>query len=403
MSVWGPLAERFEGKENEQHRLLTIDGGGIRGVLALAILSDLEKKLAAAHGVPASEYRLCDFFDYVAGTSTGAVIAAAVARGLPLERVLKFYTDAGPGLFDNSFLNVARNFLKRGSAFDARILADELQDMFGAETTLEPQHLKCLLLAVTRNQTTDSPWPISSNPQAKYNDPSRDDSNIKMALWRFLRASTAAPGVFEGQEIKFGETEVTNEFLFVDGGVTPHNNPAWLLFRMATEPGYRLNWATGEDKMMIVSVGTGTSPKGDDGVLPPKNPLKRLAGSRKVLGALIQGSMVDQDTNCRHVGRCVHGEKLDGEIGDMIPRAENGEKIPLSQDLGRKFLYARYNAMLSEEGLDEIGLGDIDAKKVQGLNSVDYINDLLRIGKRIAEDIDLGDFATFMPPGFRRG
>jgi predicted acylesterase/phospholipase RssA len=397
MSVWGPLAERFDGKENTQHKLLTIDGGGIRGVMALAILAGLEKKLAAAHGVPEEDFRLCDFFDYVAGTSTGAVIAASVACRLPLTRILQFYCEAGPSLFDNSLRSQARNMYKVGSRFDATILERELQEIFGAERTLEPEHLKCLMLAVTRNQTTDSPWPISSNPQAKYNDPARDDSNLKMEMWRFLRASTAAPLMFHAQQIKFGKKKVTNEFSFVDGGVTPHNNPAWLLFRMATEPGYRLNWATGEDKMMIVSVGTGTSPKGDGGVLPSNSSLKRLLGSAKIVGAMIQGAMVDQDTNCRHVGRCVYGEKMDSEIGDMIPRDANGERIPLSQDLGRKFLYARYNAALSSEGLKSLGLGHINPKHVEKLNSVEFIDELMEIGTRVAEDINLDHFSTFMP------
>ena len=396
MSVWGPLAGRFDGRENEQHKMLTIDGGGIRGVLALAILAGLETKLAEAKGVPAEEFRLSHFFDYVSGTSTGAVIAASIARGLPLSRILEFYRTAGPSMFDNRLLSKLKSWVTVGSSYDARKLAQELREIFGKHTTLEPEHLKCLFMAVTRNQTTDSPWPISSNPQAKYNDLSRDDSNIKMPLWQFVRASTAAPMVFQGQEIKFGRKKVSNEFLFVDGGVTPYNNPAWLLFRMATEEKYRLNWTTGEDKMMIVSVGTGTSPKGDDGVLTPRNPLKRMWGNRKIIGTMIQGAMVDQDTNCRHIGRCVYGDVLDGEIGDMIPCDADGKRIPLSQDLGRKFLYARYNALLSDKGLKDLGLADINPEHVQKLNSVDYIDELLVIGNRIAEDVNLDDFAPFI-------
>lgn len=396
MSEWGPLAERFEGKENERHKLLTIDGGGIRGVLALAILIGLEKKLADAKGIPHDKFFLSDFFDYVSGTSTGAVIAASIAKGLPLSRILEFYRNAGPSMFDNRILSQVKSFVTVGSRYDARKLAQELREIFGKHTTLEPEHLKCLFMGVTRNQTTDSPWPISSNPQAKYNDLSRDDSNIKMPLWQFVRASTAAPIVFQGQEIKFGRKKVSNEFLFVDGGVTPYNNPAWLLFRMATEEKYRLNWATGEDKMMIVSVGTGTSPKGDGGVMTPSNPIKRLWGNRKIIGTMIQGAMVDQDTNCRHIGRCVHGDVLDGEIGDMIPRDPDGDDIPLSTDLGRKFLYARYNASLSAKGLKDLGLEHINPEHVEKLNSIDYIDELLEIGERVAEDIDLNDFAPFI-------
>ena len=52
--------------------------------------------------------------------------------------------------------------------------------------------------------------------------------------------------------------------------------------------------------------------------------------------------------------------------------------IPLSQDLGRRFLYARYNADLSREGLDALGLHDIKPKNVQKLDSIEYIDDLRR-------------------------
>ncbi len=49
-------------------------------------------------------------------------------------------------------------------------------------------------------------------------------------------------------------------FVFVDGGVTPYNNPAFLMYRMATQPAYNLNWEIGEDKLLIISVGTGSAP-----------------------------------------------------------------------------------------------------------------------------------------------
>ena len=64
------------------------------------------------------------------------------------------------------------------------------------------------------------------------------------------------------------------------------------------------------------------------------------------------GAQVDQDINCRVVGRCVHGAPIDRELGDLIPRRVEGDEkkeVPLSEDLGRAFLYARYNAELSSD------------------------------------------------------
>lgn len=76
-------------------KLLAIDGGGIRGVLALEILAKIERLLAK--GRP--EFRLCQYFDYIAGTSTGGIIAAGLAVGMSVADILRFYEDAGAQMF----------------------------------------------------------------------------------------------------------------------------------------------------------------------------------------------------------------------------------------------------------------------------------------------------------------
>jgi patatin-like phospholipase/acyl hydrolase len=384
----------------DQHKLLSIDGGGIRGVLALEILDRLERDIAAAQGIPRDEFRLSDFFDYVSGTSTGAVVAACVARGMPVSEIKDFYWNSGPNMFPGGKLKKFWTLITTGSAFDSRRLEVKFKEMFGEQTTLEPGNLKCHLMCVTRNQSTDSPWPISSNPDAKYNRLDYAGSNLKIPLWQLVRASAAAPFVYQPEVIELGPNQ---KYVFFDGGVTPYNNSAWQLFRMATAKEYKLNWPTGEDKLLLVSVGTGTSPKGDDGKFLARGFMRSIVTAKTTIGMLIQSMMVDQDTNCRQIGRCVHGAKLDGEIGDMIPR--DGEydpddshknRVPLSQDLGRSFLYARYNVHLAQKELDRLGFSDVKARNVQKLDSVQYIEDLKRIGARVADQINVQDFAPFL-------
>jgi predicted acylesterase/phospholipase RssA len=388
MSVWKKLAPRYEGKENQKHKILALDGGGIRGILTLEVLARMEEMLAeATGGGPA--FRLCHFFDYVGGTSTGAIIAAGLARGMSAKELLDFYQKTGPAMFDKQFI------LKRWKAlYKSEPLKKELQKTFGVDTTLRPDDLECLLLAVTRNRTTDSPWPISSNPQAKYNDTSRPDCNLNIPMWHIVRASTAAPVFFPPEVIEWDPKDDSKAFVFVDGGLTPYNNPAFLLYRMATEAGFRLNWAGGEDKLLVMSIGTGAAAAVDEDV---EDPNRGLLGNVAALPtALMYAAMVDQDTNCRLVGRCVHGTPLDREIGDMIPREADGKMIPLSQDLGRRFLYARYNADLSREGLDALGLNDIKPKNVQKLDSIEYIPDLRKVGRKLAEEIKIEHFGNFI-------
>ena len=139
--------------------------------------------------------------------------------------------------------------------------------MFDIDTTLGSEKLRTLLLLVMRNATTDSPWPISNNPYAKYNDSARPDCNLKFPLWQLVRASTAAPTYFPPEVIVLPSAAPAGEreFVFVDGGVTMYNNPAFQMFLMATLDRYwaakpEARWQTGADRMLIVSVGTGTSP-----------------------------------------------------------------------------------------------------------------------------------------------
>lgn len=384
MNPWGPLAERYENPR--PRKLLALDGGGIRGILSLEILGEIERQLALATG-GGTAFRLCDYFDYIAGTSTGAIIAAGLSRGMSVADLIQFYVDAGPAMFDKQWL------IKRLKAlYKADPLKQKLQEVFGAATNLEPQHLRCLLLVVTRNVTTDSPWPISSNPLAKYNHPSHPDCNLRIPLWKIVRASTAAPIFFPPEIITWDPAVAERAFVFVDGGITPYNNPAFLLFRKATLEPYNLRWRTGESNMLLVSVGTGAAPSADDDVdSPEKNIAANLVG---LPSTFMYGMLIDQDINCRAVGRCIAGAPIDRELGDLIPRDENGTAIPLDRDLGRSFRYARYNADLGAVALAAEGLGDIDAARVARMDAVDQIDNLRRIGRRAAQQIDVRAFGA---------
>lgn len=71
-------------------RVLTLDGGGIRGAFSVAFLAELEKEI----GKP-----LYTFFDLIAGTSTGGIIALGLGLGEPCDRLLDFYRYVGPEIF----------------------------------------------------------------------------------------------------------------------------------------------------------------------------------------------------------------------------------------------------------------------------------------------------------------
>lgn len=192
-----------------QKKLLAIDGGGIRGVLALEILQKIEDTLRPKES--GEQFRLSDYFDYIAGTSTGGIIAAGLAMGMSVAEILEFYQTSGAQMFVK-----ARLLERLRYKFDSEPLAQRLKDAFGAKTSFGSRDVRTLLLLVLRNATTDSPWPLSNNPYARYNDGKRADCNLNFPLWQLVRASTAAPTYFPPEVIAVpGPKGKDKQFVFV--------------------------------------------------------------------------------------------------------------------------------------------------------------------------------------------
>ena len=292
---WGPLAERY--RVTRPRRMLALDGGGIGGLLTLQILDPLEQELRRRQKA-GPEFRLCSFFDLIGGTSTGAHHRRGSCEGHVHGGVDDLLSRVWPrGITKRALIARWKSLYANGP------LQRKLQDTFGHTTTLEPQHLRSLLVVVTRNATTDSAWPISSNPWAKYNDRARPDCNLLLPLWQIVRASTAAPVYFQPEVVALDENDPNKTFVFVDGGTTVYNNPAFLMYRMVTEPAYRLGWAKGEHALLMVSVGTGSAPTLGQ---TDENPEQNLAGAAvQTLAALMSQAAFDQDLSCRTIGRCV--------------------------------------------------------------------------------------------------
>jgi patatin-like phospholipase/acyl hydrolase len=349
---------------SRQKKLLALDGGGIRGAITLEVLAAIEeivrRKIDRPHAV------LADYFDYIAGTSTGAIIATGLSLGMTVGELRRFYVEVGPDMFSRA--GVLRRFHYK---FDQDRLAAQLKAVFGADTKLGSLRLHTLLMLVMRNATTDSPWPISNNPAATFNDPDRSDCNLSLPLWQLVRASTAAPTYFPPEVVRVGD----HEFLFVDGGVTMYNNPAFQLFLMATIAPYKMLWPKGVDRMLLVSVGTGANPKANAHLRPEDVHL--LYNASSIPSALMFAALNQQDLLCRVFGDCLAGDELDQEVGHL--RCQAG---PIAEKL---FTYVRYSPELTESGLRQLGLSGIRPENVQALDSVEHIQELQTVGRALAE------------------
>src|SRR5882672_6514694 len=210
--------EHFE-NDGTPKRILALDGGGLRGILTLEILARIEKVLGERYGRD-DTFRLCHYFDLIAGTSTGAIIAAALALGMKVEEISKMYFDLGQRVFKRSLLR--KGVLR--ALYDENALAEKLKGVYGAKTTLGSSELMTGLLIVTKRLDSNSPWPLGNNSQGKYFGPRPGGDTIPnrdYPLWQVVRASTAAPRYFEAEDIEIvkapGKKSVRGQF--VDGGV----------------------------------------------------------------------------------------------------------------------------------------------------------------------------------------
>jgi Patatin-like phospholipase len=383
LAIIDPTRRAYEAKQvpDNPKRMLALDGGGIRGALSLEVLAALEARLREQLHAPSLV--LGDWFDYIGGTSTGAIIATALALGMPVDELRSKYESLGSRVFAKRFLPLRVRSLYRDGP-----LTGELEEVLGKGRSLGDPELRTLLLLVLHNTVTDSAWPLSNCTKAKYNRADRNlkspsDRNLDLPLVSLVRGSTAAPFYFAPQEISIG----SHEFVFADGGITPFNNPALLMFLMATLPEYGLCWPAGDDKLLIVSIGTGSSPAVHPGL--SRRSVNAMFNARNAPRVFMNGASVGQDLLCRALGNCRAGRPLDREIGSRVGTTGVAERS--------LFTYLRYDADLSDEALQKRGVSAREAARLRKLDAVKSLPELRAIGRDVGAEIDLeAHFAGFI-------
>jgi Patatin-like phospholipase len=349
-------------------RLLALDGGGIRGIFALEVLAEIETRLREKTGDP--QLLLADHFHYIAGTSTGAIIATCLSWGMTVAQVQDLYIKKALEMF-----HVAPIYRRFWNKFEAEGITRMFKGLFSEDgegktpALLGTKKLRTMLTLVMRNHSTGSPWPVSNNPAAKFNDPDSPECNLNLPVWQLVRASTAAPVYFPPETIDIGK----KRHVFVDGGITPYNNPALLLFYMATLPPYKVEWETGVDKMMLVSIGTGRIPSGIGSRRGDQ--MNMLYHAQTIPIALMDSISLQQDMICRTIGYCKEGEQIDSEIGTL-------RDIPPSEVAQRKFTYLRYDHVYQPDEIESArnyGTGGLT------LDNVSLVPLLRDVGRRYAE------------------
>lgn len=372
-------------------RILALDGGGIRGVFTLEVLLQIEKLLREHYEKQDPErartFVLRDHFDFLAGTSTGAIIAACLCWGMTVETVMNLYLEHGPKMFQPLpwFHPIKKHLVAKFAAAPiSKMLESLFREADGTPATLASPLLrngekKNLLMVVLRNHTNGTAWSLTNNPDAIYNNPAHSDCNSQIPLWRLVRASTAAPTFFPPERIRLGDTD----YVFVDGSITPYSNPAAIAAFTAILPGYRVNWPPGPKNIRMVSIGTlsfsSELPIGDR---------KLWVGhfAKSIPIALLQSIAWQQDYLCRSLGECIFGELLDVEAGylvDDLDAASNG-KYPLWRPRPAEswFSYVRYNRSFKKKEMHEILSEYRDLARIDAVGAIPHLR---RIGKEYAE------------------
>ena len=310
-------------------RILALDGGGVRGAITVAFLEQIETVLAERLGKPV---QLADWFDLIGGTSTGAVIAGALALGYTTADIRNFYLELAPKVFKVSVWRLLRLKPK----FDAEALRREIEYVVG-KRTLDTADLNTGFCLISKRLDTGSPWIIANNPRNMYWDTKTGGrghiGNRYYTLANLVRASTAAPFYFAPETLAIVEGE--NKGLFVDGGVTPHNNPSVMLFLMAILEAYKIRWTANPENLTIVSIGTGTH-RGR--VVPEELGMAwMLQMTYHALMSLMNDIQTFALTQMQYLGECLTPWWINSEIGALENERPPG---------GKMFRFMRYDVQL---------------------------------------------------------
>jgi len=359
-------------------RLLSIDGGGLCGLIPAEALILIEKQLDEITG---SQLPLCDRFDLIGGTSTGAILAAGLSLGLKAEQLRDFYLNFGKGIFSKVFFPI-----RFWHSYPSEPLEGHLKEVFGENTTLGSSKLRTQILIVSKNATLGTTWFFTNNRQGKY-----FNTNAGIPFWQIVRASSAAPTFFPPQEIKVpNDLGQVHNYEFIDGGVSSYNNPSLQLFLEATDPQYNFGWPTGTDKIVLLSLGTGfNSITIDEGKASGFN---LLDWARYSVKGLLGDANLQQNVLMHLIGEHPAGPVVASATEREALRATGapGEAALAFMDTGlgaRKLLtYQRITVSLTRARLDALGLKDVDPVKAGELDAADQIGNLQRIGAAVAKE-----------------
>jgi phospholipase, patatin family len=304
-------------------RVLSIDGGGMRGIYSANFL----KTLACRFGKN-GEYDIGKKFDLIVGTSTGGILAIALANGITLDKIIELYKSKGKNIFPNPIpKKVSARALKwiiagkkkriEGQTF----LKSSLKEIFFNKTLGEMYRIRGIAVCVpTINASTSSLWVFKTSHIEGKN---RDDN---YPLVDVCMATSAAPLIFPIYHTKCPDDNV--EQFFVDGGLCM-NNPSLLALIEAKEILRQKNVSA--SKIQLFSLGTCDTACGE--VISSKNHNRGICGwlgGVKISNLAMSSQSKTYDSMMRFLCNSTDNvEYIDLKQYQSVPSSEESKHISL--------------------------------------------------------------------------
>lgn len=240
---------------SKKYKILSLDGGGIKGVYTLAFLSQIEDYL----GSPVNNY-----FDLVVGTSTGGIIALGLGKGFSATDLLAFYVEMGKDIFSgNRYWNALKHF--GFSKYKNEVLKKYLEEKFG-DTKLGESKIRLVIPSQNLDNGEVHLYKTAHNE--------RFQGDYKEKMSSIALATSAAPTYFP-------TFQATNGLYLVDGGIYA-NNPIAVA---AIEAVGILDWSS--DDINILSIGCTNEPI--DIQMAKKIPLGKAYWAMKSVNLIMKG------------------------------------------------------------------------------------------------------------------
>ena len=224
--------------EEKKFKILSIDGGGMRGIIPAKILCELEEELQKHQSEDA---RLCDYFDLICGTSTGGIIAIGLALGMSAKDILSLYVSHGKEIFSATLWQRA----KSRTLYNRDVLRAQLQKAYG-DTRIDDCRTRICVPTYDMHEGRIHVLKTRHHPEyvRDFHIPTVDVALSTSAVPVYF-----SPYSFEYSNI--GSDSINHAYHYIDGGVFA-NNPSLIGL---TEAIYCLNVAI--EKIELLSIGTG--------------------------------------------------------------------------------------------------------------------------------------------------